>query len=529
MSPRTRGPRLAAEIAFYLLLLALFFSKAAVAGFSHDENQFIAPGQLLIDHGLLPYVDYPYTHMPYAAFFYGLSAALTDYDFLAGRLLNAIAWFLCALVIARAFGKLGSTPGNSPPFLWDFVVLCVFAFNSILGHIVGNALNHSLAALFSLLALASFVRGVSTSTGTARLAFGAGALASMACWTRLNYAVLVPVLGLLYLVPALRGRQSGRFRPLIAYGAGVLAAAIPALALFIAAPRAAFYGNYVYIRLNTIYYSELLYRVNMQLGQKLMDFLTYLVSSPVDLALYLLMLFMLMRSLLRYIRSASPEALADLALAGSALALAVTAFAPTPTQPQYFLAAIPLLCVCLLAIGRQLYQQSRMLLGFLAALGLLATFAASDARTSLASITALAEPSRWVPLQAHQFAIRLRDYVPAGRVLTLLPMFPLEAGYEVYPFAATGPFSWRTSLLLTAQRRLEYGVTSPEELPAVLGELPPQAVLTGFESTNPGFEFQDLGGLERPLSDYAQAHGFSRTPLAAPFLEQHITLWLRQP
>lgn len=529
MSPRLKHWRRAAESLLYLLVLAFFISKAAVANFSHDENQFIAPGQLLVDHGLLPYVNYPYTHMPYATIFYGLTAAVTDYDFLAGRLLNAIAWFLCALVLVKAFGQPGSTRVNSPPLVWDFVVVCIFAFNGILGHIVGNALNHSLASLFSLLALAFFVRGIVTSTGTARLAFGAGALASMACWTRLNYAVLVPVLGLCYLLPTLRSRQSRRFRPLIAYGAGVVTAAIPALALFIAAPRAALYGNYVYIRLNTLYYAELLNRVNMQLGQKLMDFLTYLLASPVDLALYVLMLFLLIRSLLRYIRSASSDALSDLALAGSALALALTAFAPTPTQPQYFLAPIPLLCVCLLAFGRQLYQRSRLLLGVLAALGLVATFAAPDMRTSFASIPALAHPSRWVPLQAHQFANRLRGYVPAGRVLTLLPMFPLEAGYDVYPFAATGPFSWRTSLLLTAQRRLAYGVTSPAELAAVLEERPPQAVLTGFESTNPGFEFQDLGGLERPLTDYAQSHGFSSIPLAAPFLEQDITLWWKQP
>jgi hypothetical protein len=165
----------------------------------------------------------------------------------------------------------------------------------------------------------------------------------------------------------------------------------------------------------------------------------------------------------------------------------------------------------------------------IAAFGLVIIFASPDARSSLASLTALAARSRWVPVQAHQFAMSVRDYVPAGRVLTLLPMFPLEAAYDVYPFAATGPFSWRTSLLLTPQRRAQYGVTSPEELPVVLSALPPDAILTGFESTNPGFVFQDMGGLERPLTDYAKRHGFRPVPLAAPFLEQSITLWLKQP
>ena len=61
---------------FYLLILCLFVSRSASSGFSHDENQFIASGQLLADRHLLPYVDYPFTHVPYGVAFYGLSAAL---------------------------------------------------------------------------------------------------------------------------------------------------------------------------------------------------------------------------------------------------------------------------------------------------------------------------------------------------------------------------------------------------------------------------------------------------------------------
>jgi len=108
-------------------------------------------------------------------------------------------------------------------------------------------------------------------------------------------------------------------------------------------------------------------------------------------------------------------------------------------------------------------------------------------------------------------------------------MYPLEAGLDAYPFTATGPFSWRTSLLLTKERRAQYGVTSPEELPALLKRAPPVEILTGFESTNAGFEFGDLGGLETPFTEYAQAEGFRSATLPAPFLDQTITLWWKQP
>ncbi len=520
---------MAIQAVFFLLVLAVFMSKAASANFSHDENQFIAPGQLLAYHGLLPYVDYPYTHMPYATLFYGIGAAITPYDFLVGRMLNAVAWFVCALLIVMGFRRMTSMDDSAPPLFLDIVVICIFVFNTILAHIAGNALNHSLASLFSLLALAFFVRKNATPAAATRGAFGAGALAGLAAWTRFNYAVLLPVLGCLYVVEAWRSPPPRRFRSVIAYAAGALTGSIPVLGLFVAAPQPFMYGNYLYIRLNTIYYSGLLTRVNMQLGQKLLDFLSYVIASPLDLVLYLAMLFMLVRSVVRYARTASAEALSELALAGCALALAVTAFAPTPTQPQYFLAPIPVLCVCLLVLGRQVYQAHRVLISTLGTACLVAVFAASSSRATLASLGKLADPSAWVPIEAHQFATRLHQYVPSGRILTLLPMFPLEVGYDVYPFAATGPFSWRTSLLLTAERRALYGVTSPEELGGLLNAYPPQAVLTGFESTNAGFDFGDLGGLERPLTVYAEGHRFSKVPLPAPFLEQAILLWVRKP
>jgi len=106
-------------------------------------------------------------------------------------------------------------------------------------------------------------------------------------------------------------------------------------------------------------------------------------------------------------------------------------------------------------------------------------------------------------------------------------MVPLEAGYDAYPFTATGPFSWRTSLLLTAQRRAQYGVTSPNELPQLLAVTPPVAILTGFEAPNAGFERQDLGGLETPLVDYALQHGYRRMQLTPSFLEHPLILWVR--
>jgi hypothetical protein len=103
----------------------------------------------------------------------------------------------------------------------------------------------------------------------------------------------------------------------------------------------------------------------------------------------------------------------------------------------------------------------------------------------------------------------------------------MEAGLQAYPFTASGPFSWRTSVLLTSDRRAEYGVTSPEELPGLLDAVPPDAILVGFEEPNPGFERKDIGGLEKPFSDFAVRNGYTAERLLPPFWPRGLTLWIR--
>jgi hypothetical protein len=129
------------------------------------------------------------------------------------------------------------------------------------------------------------------------------------------------------------------------------------------------------------------------------------------------------------------------------------------------------------------------------------------------------------PVQVHEFAESLKGHVPRGRMLALMSMIPSEAGFDSYGFTATGPFSWRTSLLMTPARRADYGVTSPEELPGLLDGSPPDGILTGFEAPNAGFKLGDLGGLETPFVEYAEGHSYEPVSLSPAFLEHAIILW----
>ena len=529
--------KLSLQIIFYVLIFALFVSRSASSAFTHDENQFIAAGQLLADHGLLPYLDYPYTHMPYGVAFYALSASISNYDFLAGRLLNALAWVLCSLLIPQTVrliakdGKasLSACDPTFPQLLAEFVLVFVFLNHPIMGHIDGPALNHSYATLFGLLAILLFARLVGLGFSSSRVSFVSGLFASLAAFIRLNYAALAVVLLLVLLLHAATDRSSRRFSAFPPFIAGLVAAGVPAVVLAALAPEHFLYTNLIYIRLNTIYYQEMGFKLNMTLSSKLQSFAGLVLGSPIDIILYAVLVFFGVVAVIRFVKTRSSGSLIDLALAGFAATLAVSAFAPTPTQPQYFFAPLPFLLVILGVLGLRLAGPHPVAFTAASLVVLAALFASVKVVNPLSEITFLASPSKWTPIQIHSFDETLKGYVPDGRFLSLLPMLPLEAGYDVYPFTAAGGFPWRTSLLLTSERRAQYGVTSPRELLQILDHDAPIGILTGLESTNDGFVRNDLGGLEAPFVAYATSHGYEPIPLQARFLRRTVTLWVKQP
>jgi hypothetical protein len=208
----------------------------------------------------------------------------------------------------------------------------------------------------------------------------------------------------------------------------------------------------------------------------------------------------------------------------------LTAFMATPMMNHYLFAPLPFLLVVAALAAASLLQYNRW--AYLAALAaLLVTLCMrSTAGDMLLDVPRLLQPEAWVPLQVHAAAASLQTehgLAPGSKVLALLPMVPAESGYGQYAFTASGSNSWRTSPLLSAQKRRLYGVTSPAELTAELEQAMPAAILTGFETPNPGFTFRDAGGLEQPFIDFAEQHGYQPQVLRAPFAETPITLWLR--
>jgi hypothetical protein len=349
----------------------------------------------------------------------------------------------------------------------------------------------------------------------------------LATGVRMSYAAMIPVYCLVIAIQTWKnfGRMA---RQMAVFCAGIGVALLPVFALFIAAPRGFIYGNFTYIRLNTLYRNTVDFENAMSLADKWRYFADNILSNPADFLFYTFLLLSIGSLGWLIARAELNGEDQRLLPAGLSLAMFSSAFAATPIWIQYFFA--PLFFGFLLIAGNitRLYPQRRGL-----AMGMIVSFLAtallpirgSDWLTPIAGLT---QPSTWTTRRVQSIASKLSAQVQSGHILTLGPIFPLEAGSAIYPAFATGPFSWRTSIFVSPSRREQVGAVAPEDLELYLTATPPDAILVGFERNDSGFERFDVGGLEKPFEEYAQKYGYQFVELPNEFDEEPLHLWVRR-
>lgn len=513
------------------LLSLILFSRVVTADLSHDEYQFVAGGQLLRLKGLLPYLGYPFLHMPYMPVLNGLILFLGNNDFLITRLFSE---FFILLSLALSFAFVVRFFRGIPiafPIAAGVLALLLFITDPALNIMDGRALNHSLPTFLSLGMLWLYWQsGEKKSTKTSL--FLCGLLAGIATGTRLSYAVLVAPIFFAILFDPQFAQRNEKLRGLVAFGAGLVVALAPAGILYLMAPKAFIYGNFHYIALNTVYRKNLGYQISMTLLDKLAYFAKQVLSNPASLLLYSAWLGLLVAALVDWLRTRRRESFLILFVGAFGVVLLAAAFSPTPLWPQYFFGPVPFIILGLFLSLPVFFRARPLWLG----LSFLLIFAALLVSPPLAEIAkdlnGLAQPETWTTTQMRQLGEEIR--VQTGctqpcKILTLVPILPLEAGLDTYPMFAVGSFSWRTAPILSKDRRESYGIISYEDLEDYLRNDPPAAVMTGTEARYDGFTRDDPGGLDQPFVDYATQHNFRPIQIADPLDPQKsdITLWVK--
>lgn len=518
---------------FFLFIFSLLFSRAMTTTLNHDEYQFVAGGELLAERGLLPYRDYPFLHMPYMAFANALVSRLTEIDFLAARLLTAACGLASAGLLFHFVFRLLEGKGKLVQSALACISVFLFVLNQAYIDANGRALNHALPNLLSLLALEAFYQGLK-SKRTGLFFFFCGLMVGLAAGTRLTYALLIPAFAcVIFMIPFFSSREE-KFTPwqvglrnLLFFLSGVFVALLPVLILAVTAPSQFLFGNFVYIRLNTGYRKVLEYGEAMSLLSKLAYFLKNVLSEPASFLLYSLALAFGIGVTLKLVKTRDPRLIPGVLVTLLSLCMVISAFGPTPTWPQYFFAPLPFLIIGAMGLLALAFQRSPRLGWSLAGLIMLLTFANSSSAQIYTDLNQLKAPQNWVPIQIHTFAQAIRQDLPEGKVLTLAPLFPLEAGLDTYEMFTVGPLVWRSAHILSTEKRQEYGVIAYTELAQYLEDQPPDAILLGVEDRFDGFWIYNAGALEGPLLEYAESHGYHPLEISPGFGEDAEVLWIK--
>jgi 4-amino-4-deoxy-L-arabinose transferase-like glycosyltransferase len=526
--------RLAATLIFFIFVFAILFSRAVSMPVSHDEYQFVAGAQFFSRSLLLPYVSYPFLHMPYMPVIGSAALIFSQDDLLASRLFNSICTLLSAVLLFTLVWRQSRQSGALPRAVFAGTAVLLFISNPALLEVDGRALNHALPILLSIATFWVYAKSSNPQRLSGKF-LACGVLIGLATGVRLSYAVLAaPVfLGILF-DPCFSSRAE-RLRSILFLALGLILALLPAGVLFLLAPRPFIYGNFHYAKLNMLYRAALQSNNSeMTIPGKLSMFFQYVTGDPATLLLYLGSLCLFCTAIFRWRKAKTAAAFPLLLLSLYSAVLLIAGFAPTPSWPQYFLAPLPFLILGLYwGLDMLFHQRAAVGLAVNTALCLALLVFNQPVRQVIPDLVQLGQPQSWVPAQMHQLGEQIRAQMncstPGCKLLSLLPVLPLEAGVNTYPMFTVGTFSWRTAPILPPETRRVYRIISPDELNDFLAKDPPAAILTGTEANYDGFTREDPGGLDRPFIAYATQNGYRPIPIKGVLNNQPVQymLWVK--
>ena len=492
---------------FFLFALALIVARVMPREPSRDEEQFISAGALLLRHGLIPYVDYPYFHVPNLAFIYAALFGVSDHLLLAARSFNTLCgWLTLLLVFAVAAREFR---GGGRRRLWLAAGAAAALLASPFFRLTsGSAWNHDFAVLLATAAFAALLRALEA-TAVRRWIAAAGVLLGIAIGTRLSLLPLALPFACIAVFSAATGRERMVRIALFSVAAGV--ALTPTLVLCARAPEQFVFGNFIYNGPLNRAYRVASGNPGVELWSKVL-FALRLLKFPQNLVLLAAFTYL---AILLPARVGWREFRQQRKLVSTLACvpfLLIGALVPSPSYKQYYYALIPfLILACVFGAARAMGQadarRSRFAWSLLAGASLIALL------VDVPLLRHLASPGDWAPLRLHAFARELRAQTP-GPVLTLSPLLPLEAGLDIYKELATGSFAWRTAALLPPESKAKFRMVEAATLDGFLAAAPPRAIL------------MPVATAERtpPFSAYAQQHGYRRVPL-----RDDLDLWLRAP
>ncbi|SMR71067.1 hypothetical protein SAMN04488030_0687 [Aliiroseovarius halocynthiae] len=488
----------------FAILLAAVYGRLMGYGLRRDEMMFVPPARLLSDLSL--YQDLFYNHVPYSAWYF----RVFDLFFGAGGLLFSarIGVFAVWLMLAGVTGWLTLRLSGSTGFAL-FAVVATLTCHPLMNEPGMAASNNLLPLPFALGGLGLFVIELKDQTLRRSRLFASGICLSIAAGIKVSAVAFIPPVAVAaFLLPAALPFRLRVRRVALPVLFGGLVAALPLFMLLLSDPQL-FLAHIVQFHTGPhVDYWEANHLSEPDLAMSLWAkaYLAYgiwLSGVPLILSFVILCFAWMAFSTPTDPERVDPHTtLAPIMVVlGALLTTAMMSFLPTPGFSQYYVAPLVLLPVlAALMLARVPWPHQELTRSVLAAASLLCVLTAlpwlaPDLRTTL-GVTA-STPER-MNAGGNALAKAMSDRgIVNGKVATLLPIYPLEAGLDIYPELATGQFAYRIAPYTDPELAQHYVMAGPDQITEVFDFEPPAAFVLGYEPA-----------LEAPLLNYAIEKGY---------------------
>jgi len=484
------GAGLSRRSAFAIVALAFWLvGLAFVRKLSIDESQYVAAAALT-SKGLLPYRDYAYLQTPLQPFaFAPLQWLFASHVLIATRLANALLGAGTMALVYGAARRMGATGAAalaaaamlavSEPFTWS----------------AGVARNDMLPALLMMSGLFTIAKRM-----TRGRMFGAGVAFGLAAGTKISYSVPSAMVFL----AAAWSRSAGERRSALWFAAGVLAGLLPTLVLVLIAPQQFLAEAILFPALGPEqYYAEI--GKAWRLGPN--RFLRLLIAAAIGPAL-----IASLEVAWRGRRGMSDPA--RRVMLAAAIGGVVSAALNRPFQIFYLLPALPPLFVLAALLFTEIERRPPWLTAIWAlSIGAgLVPVCAWVLHAAMAGITPAVDAQR----RADALGAALRANHVVGPIATLAGQYVPDAGAEIDPRFAAGPFLYRMRGFISPAQARGWKVVTRDQ-PGPLEDLPPGAIVTGdYPDVQPAQEMQLAG----------QARALGYRPIAEA---DGLIIWARRP
>jgi len=467
---------------FLVVMLLLAIAPAVISNsltkpVTQDEQMYCTAA-VLISQGQNIYADFPYVaQLPYhpmlcAAVF---KLANTSHYLLTTRMLSCLTdmatIIMLMLIIKRIF--------ENQPIAYPLAIAgtLLYLFNQSVDHIIGLAWNHIIVTFASLAAIYFFITLNKTKNLIIPKIALIAALLTFAAFTRPTTALVFPVF--LILVSRKAQLKNKLYTPVVFIAASILTAAAP-LYVIAKAPQAFLLNAFKIPALNAQFLQSqdiTLSKITLTLNA------VFTVNSFLIIAVsvYLFAVIIIYRQH-KNIKLNDNFLLILLVT----IAFVIITYIPPTCRTQYFAIPVPFMIILMFASLKAITNVKGRQHFAIACILIVTSVIASI--FSYPQVLGKTEhfrygPSLLEPFRINNIANEIAEAVNNDQpILTLTPLYALEADLPIYNQFAAGIFTYRIAHLLTPEQRETAKIISPEELNVLLGDTPPAAVIIGSES-----------------------------------------------